>query len=200
MKYKLLFILCLVGITTVVFAKKKEKTKKTTALTAYTGLDIPGTAFLRPVEDASLKVKFDYKQMNAPLPAFNIINYQGNNISDEIIKSGGNLLLVIFNPTCEHCENVTIGMINNIFLFKKSKVLLMAAPVQTSNLSYFNTNVKFSTYPSTITVAIDSANIIEKLFKYESLPQINIYRGSDMRLIRTFIGETPIDSLKPYIQ
>jgi hypothetical protein len=51
-----------------------------------------------------------------------------------------------------------------------------------------------------MTVAVDSANLIDKLFTYKALPQINIYDGTQHRLIKTFEGFVPLDSLKPYIQ
>jgi hypothetical protein len=138
--------------------------------------------------------------MNAPLPKFNIVNHENKNITTNLTQSGGSLILMMFNPTCEHCEEETRTFIQNIFLFQKSKLLLVAAPNQTSNLGYFDATVKFSQYPSTLTVAIDSAQLIEKIFTYKTLPQINIYDAKSMRLLKTFEGLQPLDSLKKYIQ
>lgn len=199
MKGKLLLLLvtmfCINGLA---LAQKKKK-KSQQGLPIVTNLSIPGTAFLYPVLE-EMTVKFDYKQINAPLPKFNILNYQNINTTDEVLKTDGNLILIMFNPTCEHCEDETKLLIKNIFLFKKSKILMVAAPVQTPNLGYFDKNVQFSQYPSTITVAIDSAQLIEKIFTYKTLPQINIYDGKSKRLMKTFEGFVPLDSLRAYIQ
>jgi hypothetical protein len=197
MKRNLLIITCLLTISILTFGQKKKK-KATEAVTT-TSLSIPGTAFLRPIENQP-EVKFDYKQMNAPLPKFSIFSFENKNITKDILQSGGNLVLIMFNPTCDHCEDETRLLIENIFLFKKSKILLVAAPIQTPNIGYFDANVKFSQYPSTITVSIDSAKVIEKIFTYKTLPQINIYDGKSMRLVKTFEGSTPLDSLRQYIQ
>jgi hypothetical protein len=198
MKHPLLLLICLLFLSWASFGQKKKKNTNESYPVINT-LTIPGTAFLRPIIE-DMEVKFDYKQINAPLPKFNILNYQNKNTNDEVLGSGGNLLLIMFNPTCEHCEDETRLLIQRIFMFKKSKILLVAAPMQTPNLAYFESNVNFSQYPSTITVAIDSAKIIEKLFTYKTLPQINIYDGKSRRLLKTYEGFVPIDSLREYIQ
>ena len=48
-------------------------------------------------------------------------------------------------------------------------------------------------------VGIDSSGFIGNAFGYHMLPQINIYDHS-RKLLKTFNGETPIDSLKSYIE
>lgn len=198
MKRNVLLLACLLGLALVTFGQKKKK-KQNETIPVVSNLTITGTAFLRPSPNEGETI-LDYKQTNAPLPKFNIINNESKNITKDVLESGGNLILMMFNPTCDHCEDETRAFIQNIFMFKKSKILLVAADVQTPNLSYFESNLKCSQYPSTITVSIDSAGLIRKLFTYAALPQINIYDGKSQRLLKTFEGFTPIDSLKKYIQ
>lgn len=202
MNRKVLILVCLFGCTIAAFAQKKNKSKKSTSneMVPVSTLTISGTAFLRPLLNKEKEPAFDYKQTNAPLPKFKIINNEQKDISNELFHSGGNLVLMMFNPTCDHCEEETRTFIKNLYLFQKSRILLVAAPVQTPNLGYFESIVHFSLYPSTITVAIDSTGLIDRLFTYKSLPQINIYDGQNMRLLRTFEGFTPLDTLRPYIQ
>lgn len=198
MKRNLLIIACLLAVSVCAFAQKKKK-KTAEEFPVVHSLTIPGTAFLRPVKTEA-EVEFDYKQMNAPLPKFSILNYENKDITKDVLETGGNLFLIMFNPTCEHCEDQTRLIKDNIFMFKKSKVLLVAADVQTPNLSYFESSLKCSQFPSTITVSIDSARIVRKLFTYAALPQVNIYDGKSLRLIKTFEGFVPLDSLRKYIQ
>lgn len=198
MKRNVLLIACLLGLAIVTFGQKKKKKEKE-IYPIVSNLTIPGNAFLRPASSEATAT-LDYKQLNAPLPKFSVINHENKNITEELSQSGGNLILMMFNPTCEHCEDETRAFIQNIFMFKKSKILLVATENQTPNLSYFESNLKCSQYPTTITVSIDSAGLIGKLFTYAALPQINIYDGKSMRLLKTFEGFTPIDSLKKYIQ
>lgn len=198
MKCNLVIIACLFAVSIAATAQKKKK-KSIEATPVVSALTIPGNAFLRPDKTAA-EVEMDYKLLDAPLPKFNIINHENKNITKDVLASGGNLFLIMFNPTCEHCEDETRLITQNIFMFKKSKVLLVAADVQTPNLSYFESTLKCSQYPSTITVSIDSARLIRKLFTYAALPQINIYDGKSLKLIKTYEGFVPLDSLRQYIQ
>lgn len=194
MTRNLLILACLLFISSLSFGQKKAKTPDLRLLT------IPGTAALRPVKDPSSEVKFDYKQINAPLPSFDIFNHENKNISKEVLKHGGNLIVMIFNPVCDHCETQTRLFMDSISLFKKSKLLLIAAPIQSANLSYFESNVSFSKHSNTVTVSIDSAKVLDKIFNYIELPQLNIYDGKSLRLIKTFNSGAPLDSLRQYIQ
>lgn len=180
---KLLIILAVAGITG----------------TASAQLKIPGSAVMRPAADTD-KEKINYKKEGAPLPKFELFDIYNDNITKDVTASGGNLFLMIFNPVCEHCEDQTIQFAKQDSLFKKSRLLLVAAPVQVPNLSYFDANTHYSKHTRVITVAVDSAKVLDKLFGYEELPQINVYDGKTHKLIRTFSGSQPIDSLQKYIQ
>jgi len=139
----------------------------------------------------------DYKLMGAPLPRIRAVTEERTEIVNNDLKGNGNLLLMLFNPTCEHCIDMTDLMQRNISLFKDTKVLLMASANMMPYLSYFKNTVKASDFPS-FKVAIDSSKAIDVLYNYVTLPQINIY-NSEHKLIKTFNGDLPIDSLKGYI-
>jgi hypothetical protein len=121
MKHNVLLIACLLGLALVTFGQKKKKREKE-SYPIISNLTIPGTAFLRPTASKDAAA-MDYKQLNAPLPPFSVINYENKNITEELCQSGGNLILMMFNPTCEHCEEETRAFIGNIFLFKKDLLL-----------------------------------------------------------------------------
>lgn len=140
----------------------------------------------------------NYKAIGAPLPPIRVVTSAGKNITNRDVAYDGNLLVMLFNPTCEHCENVTAAMEKNIFLFKKTKVLMVAAAPMMEYLSYFENNMKTAQYPTFI-VGIDSNFLVDRTFAYQSLPQINIY-DKDRRFVKMYAGEVAIDSLKQYIQ
>ena len=48
-------------------------------------------------------------------------------------------------------------------------------------------------------MGLDSANFINSVFLYKTLPQINIY-SPERKLLKIFNGDVAIDSLKRYIQ
>ncbi|NDA64813.1 MAG: hypothetical protein EBX50_22730, partial [Chitinophagia bacterium] len=119
-------------------------------------------------------------------------------ITDKNVPAKGNLFLMIFNPTCGHCEDQTDQFIKNISLFNKSNLVLVTNPVMRGYLPDFIKNHHIKDHPQ-IQVGVDSSGYISNTFLYGSLPQINIY-NSDLKLIKMYQGEVVIDSLKQYIQ
>ncbi len=108
-----------------------------------------------------------------------------------------NLLVMMFNPNCSHCEDETIRLEKSISVFNNSKILLLANPLMWDYLPYFTKTMHVFDYP-TLMVGSDST-FLNKLFLYQALPQINIY-NKERKLIKTFTGEVGIDSLKKYLE
>jgi len=159
----------------------------------------------------------DYTKMGAPLPDLKVVTLpqgkvkKGPNdveiknvivpskkITNNTVKNNANLILMIFNPNCGHCEDQTDTLEKYIFLFKKSKLVLACAPLMGPFLEQFEKDHHTNQYP-TIQIGLDSSNLIKKTFLYTNLPQINIY-DKKRKLIKTFIGGATIDSLKSYIE
>jgi hypothetical protein len=140
----------------------------------------------------------DYKSTGAPIPQIRAV-YPGKAVyTNKDVQNGANLFVMLFNPTCEHCEEMTLSFEKNIGLFKRSNILLMAAPGMGDYLEFFQNNTHVNEFPA-IRVALDSSDFIQKTFRYESLPQVNVY-SPDGKLLRSLSGVTKLDSLKGYIQ
>jgi hypothetical protein len=140
----------------------------------------------------------NYRIMGAPLPPLRIVYPQKVVYTNDSLKNDANLILMLFNPTCEHCEDMTIALEKNIGLFQKSHIMLVAAEGMAAYLEFFENGTRVKNFPK-IKYGLDSSNIVNNLFNYEMLPQINVY-NANRRLIKTFNGLEEIDSLKPYIQ
>ena len=119
-------------------------------------------------------------------------------LTNKDVDNHANLFVMMFNPTCSHCEDETALLEKNIFLFNKSQIILMAQPGMKQYIPDFTKRLHTVEYPS-IHVGMDSADFINKVFVYGMLPQINIY-DHDRKLLRTFNGGVKIDSLKKYIE
>ena len=187
-------------------------------------------AFLQAQQDTKItqntQAFVDYKQMGSPLPPFLVMRYndtsaQGrehlgkkerkhakkttdtvggtyNLITAKDLDNGANLLVMMFNPTCSHCEDVTFMMEKNIDLFKRSKVVLVANKMMGEYLPDFAQRHHIASYPA-MYIGWDSSQIIDNTYLYQALPQINIYDGK-RRLLKTYTGEVPIDTLRKYIE
>jgi hypothetical protein len=142
--------------------------------------------------------KTDYHKIGAPMPNIWAVSATGDVITDIMLRNDANLFVMMFNPTCEHCEDMTRDLEKHIGLFKKSQIVLLAAPAMGPYLEYFDKTTHYTQFAS-LKVGVDSAKFIDRTFNYEPLPQINVY-SKDRKLIRSFSGLNTVDSLRPYIQ
>lgn len=181
---KILIITFLFSAVVVTYAQKKDKKKKKDK--GKTEQQITDTA------------KVDYKAIGSSLPKLNVTTRTGEKLTEKDFQNDANLFIMMFNPTCDHCQEETIILEKNIDLFNKSKILLISAPSMIDYLEFYNNVTRYSKYPK-IVVGVDSAGYIDKSFTYASLPQINVY-DKNRKLIKTFNGHTPIEALKPYIE
>lgn len=140
----------------------------------------------------------DHRALGAPMPDVRVVTMDNKVYTNKDLKNKANLFIMLFNPTCEHCQEETLILEKNIEKFKKSKIVLMAAPNMGTYMEFFRNTTKFSQYPSLI-VGLDSAGFINKTYNYNSLPQINIY-DKNRQLIKTFNSDTPIGELEQYIE
>ncbi|MCB0698512.1 MAG: hypothetical protein H6551_07045 [Chitinophagales bacterium] len=178
---KLIIITLLLSCTAATYAQKKGKKKKKQ----------------KEQTEAAVPEKIDYKSIGALMPPLKVILKDSSVISGKDLENASNIFVMMFNPTCEHCQEETIVLEKNIHLFDKTKVILIASPEMHSYLDFYNNVTRYTKYPSLL-VGVDSARFIQNTFLYEALPQINIY-NKKRKLVKIFNGDTPIDSLKPYI-
>jgi thioredoxin-like negative regulator of GroEL len=178
-----LLILVLVCCSVVAFAQKSKK-KHHHSHTDTTANTTP---------------QVDYRIVGSPMPPVKMVTMKGKKITSNDLKSDYNLVVMLFNPTCEHCEDQTELFKKNIYLFKNTKLVMMAGAMMLPYLEYFDNNHKVTEYPNTIMLGVDSSSFIEKAFMYQTLPQINVY-NKDRKLVRVFNGNVPMDSLRQYIQ
>lgn len=168
----------------------------------------------------------DYKQEGAPMPPLGFMSYNDTSssadrdliakkypanvfkertdssgkytfVTNEQFNNSGNLLVMLFNPTCSHCEDVTFMIEKHLDAFKKAKIILLANPLMEPYIPDFTERHHIARYPN-MYIGLDSSKFIDKLFLYQALPQINIF-DADHKLIKIYSGEVPIDTLKKYI-
>lgn len=149
----------------------------------------------------------DYKAVGAPLPEMRVAVAPPDGspkgtpdkfITNDDVDNKSNLILMLFNPTCGHCEEQTQKIEKNISMFNKSKLVMVATPAMRPYMGKFLKDQHIDQYPSII-AGVDSAGMVDKLFEYKMLPQINIY-DHHHKLIKTFTSGAPIDSLKHYVE
>ncbi len=161
--------------------KKKQRAK---AAAADTVVARPGTAI-------------DYRQAGTPLPEMRVMVPGGKVITSADLCTGRNAFVVMFNPTCGHCETLGGALAKRAKEFSRNSVVFLATSAMSDYLPAYTKATGLDGQPQ-MPVGVDSAGFVEKAYLYSALPQINVYDES-RRLIRSFAGETPVDSLRRYL-
>jgi len=142
--------------------------------------------------------KLSYREEGSILPPMRVIDTLRREFKNDYFTNNQNhFFLFMFNPTCGHCIEMAIMMRNHVETFKNNKILFLAGPQMMPYLNSFYEATNIGKTPQ-IVVGIDSAKTIDKLYAYQSLPQINIY-DKQQRLVKSFYGFTSLDSLKMYL-
>ena len=139
----------------------------------------------------------DYRQLGSPMPPMRLVAEGGKVFTENDAVAGENLFIMLFNPTCEHCQEATAMFGKNDSLLKDGQLYLMGAANMLPYLDYFATTTGHKKHP-VIRVGVDSSGFIEKTFNYQSLPELLIY-DRNHRLVRTISSSIPVDSLLPYL-
>ncbi len=140
----------------------------------------------------------DYKVLGSPMPPLRIVTIDRKSVTTASVAGNSSLVVMMFNPVCGHCAEMTMAMEQNLSLFKKTPIVLVAAAGMFDYLKDFRKDVKADNYPA-LQIGVDSAQFIDKAFNYNGLPQVNIY-DKDRKLIKTFSMITTIDSIKAFIE
>jgi hypothetical protein len=186
MTRKLLILCCLMATVFISYANKKKKAERQQAAPTQTGTQEP---VFDPV---------DYKSIGSPLPKMRVVTAKKEVFTEKELVNDANLVVMLFNPTCDHCQYVTRYLMGNIDKFKRSNVVLMATPNMIGTwLENFNAETDVYTVPK-IKVGVDSADFITKTYNYVGLPQVNVYREG--KLLKQFNFETAGDSVMKYVE
>lgn len=164
---------------------------------ALTFLSYPSTAPSAMITEEKKKARKKKEEIKSQVPPMKKEDLTVL-VHDHELNNGANLLVMMFNPTCSHCEDMTVMFEKNISMFQRSKLVLLATPVMKDYLPDFVNMLHVRDYP-VIRAGIDSSGFISNAFNYQSLPQVNIY-SAERKLLRTFNGEVSMDTLKQYIQ
>jgi len=166
-------------------------TRKLVALACAALLAIP--AFAQQAPDSAI----DYRSVGAPLRPFRFVTAAGRAITPADAPKEDNFFVMMFNPTCDHCQEAARLLGKHDAEFKDGQLVLVATPNQLLNLELFENVTKVSQHPK-FAVALDSSGFIDRTFAYRGLPQLSIY-NRERQLIRYFVGDVSMDSVRLYL-
>ena len=138
----------------------------------------------------------DYRQLGASLPPVRLVDTNGVVWNNDSLAGSSNLFVMFFNPTCGHCEDMTDALVKDAPMRHGNKVVLVAGNNMGEYLALFMKNHNVQSAPD-MRVTLDSNQLIEKVYTYQNLPQVNVYDPQG-KLIRVFTSVSTTDKLRPY--
>jgi hypothetical protein len=117
MPRKLLIVACLSLLAFSAFAQRGKKAREKSVPAASAGNN--------------------YKELGAELPPLRYYRRDGVVITDKDLKPDAATVIMLFNPTCEHCEDQARLLQQHLADFRDANLMLMAADKMGPYLSYF---------------------------------------------------------------
>jgi thioredoxin-related protein len=108
---------------------------------------------------------------------------------DELSKKSA-VMLMLFNPECDHCQHETEEIIKNIDRFKNIQIV-MATSMPFISMKEFMEKYKLAAYKN-ITVAQDTHYFLPSYYMIRNLPFLAFY-NKKKELISVFEGSMPIE-------
>lgn len=111
----------------------------------------------------------------AGIPQFSFITAQGKEMHTKDFPPNKPVLLILFNPSCGHCQIILEQIRDNIDDFKFATILFLTGEPLKDVLANYVVNVKVDKMADQILVASDNSDATLKIFEYEGIPQVMIY-------------------------
>ncbi len=108
------------------------------------------------------------------------------------LKKKSPVLLMLFNPQCEHCQHETEALIKNIDKFENIQVVMVTSMLFDSMMT-FREKYKLAQYKN-IVVAQDASFFLFSFYLNHSLPLLAFY-DKKKELIKIFEGSMKIEEV-----
>jgi len=153
----------------------------------------------KPTFPAPNKEQVTYRKKGAPIPPFVLEKTLGGTFTNTNLKPGKPVMLMIFHPLCEHCNYTFDSLKKYQYLFKNTQLVLVA---EDRNKEYMKNFIEKAGIKDNVlfkNIGTERGRLIYYLYTYEILPQVNFY-DKNYKLVESFTGKAPFDSLKMFIQ
>lgn len=153
----------------------------------------------KPVFPAPKPEQLAYRKKGAPIPPFVLEKTLGGTLTNTNLKKGKPVMMMIFHPLCDHCNWVIDSLKHNQSLFQNTQLVLVA---EDRNKEYMKGFIEKAGLKDNVlfkNIGTERGNLIYYIYTYELLPQVNFY-DKNYKLVHSFTGKAPFDSLKMFIQ
>lgn len=128
------------------------------------------------------------------LPWLPVTKLDGSRLMVKDLK--GKTILVLFQPDCDHCQREAKQIQEHIEMFKDYEMYFVS-DAALPQLSQFAREYKLAGVPNVHFANTTIKDVINTLGPLQS-PSVFIY-SADSRLVKSFIGETPIENILSHL-
>lgn len=133
-----------------------------------------------------------YKRFPTLPPVKLLLTDSVGHFSKEDFKKKEQVLIILFNPDCEHCQKETERMLDSISLFKNTQIV-MATMMPFEKMIEFYKHYKLANYKN-IVVGQDTQYFLPVFYMVSNLPYLALYNKKG-DLITTYEGAVPIHKI-----
>jgi thiol-disulfide isomerase/thioredoxin len=141
----------------------------------------------------------DYKKVGAPIPPFVLEKTLGGTFTNTDLKKGKPVMMMIFSPECDHCMHLVDSLKQVQSKFKNTQLVLVAEDRNKAYMKGFINKTGIASNPLFKNIGTERGNLIYYIYRMVLLPQINFY-DNNYKLVKTFTGNSPADSIKMFIK
>lgn len=116
---------------------------------------------------------------------------------EEVFLRGldGKLILIFFNPDCDHCQNEAKAIAENKSLFKEYQLYFVSSD-SVHNIAKFATDYGLNE-PNIHLGRAEPMDVYRAMGPLDAVPAIFIY--NNRKKVKEFKGETPLAELQQYL-
>jgi thioredoxin-related protein len=127
------------------------------------------------------------------VPPFKLLETDSSSyFTKDDLKKNKAVLLIIFSPTCEHCQHETEQLIKNMDSFKKVQIV-MATTMPFEQMKEFYAKYELANYKN-ISVGQDIQYMLPSFYMIHNLPYLAMYDKKG-KLLSTFEGTMKMEDL-----
>jgi peroxiredoxin len=155
-------------------------------------LVIASIAFLSSKIFIQIEMQKKISENIKKLPPFSFVQLDGSTCTNDNIKSNNGVVLIIyFDPDCDHCQYVTTQIVKNINAFSNSQII-MVTNADIISVKHFVTAYHLQGIKNMI-VLRDPRSDFYRIFGSAVTPSFFIYKNGIIS--KTIKGETKIENI-----
>jgi len=134
------------------------------------------------------------------LPSFTFYDYGNKAFATSNLKTGVPVIVIYFDPDCDHCNKQAAMIKENIGKFANIQVMWVAFPASQEAIAAFGRKYYAAQYGKNFFFLRDNDYTFDKSFGYSEAPSLYVYNKSG-KLVKSYKkNEVSVDELLSHLK